>query len=62
VVPLPTNGAGTSEHLDVHTEKLLIASDEIIAHGDGMIDVDLALRCEGAIERDDLCGVLTDCL
>jgi hypothetical protein len=62
VVPPPIDGAGMFECQDVHTGKLLIASDEIIARGDGMIDVALASRRGGAIERDDLCGVLTDCL
>jgi hypothetical protein len=40
----------------------LIATDEIVTRGDGVIDVALASRHKGAIERDDLCGVLTDCL
>jgi hypothetical protein len=62
VVPSPTDGNRASKHQDVHTEKVLIASDEIIARGDGVIDVALASRRGGAIERDDLCGVPTDCL
>jgi hypothetical protein len=62
VLPPPTDGDGTSERQDVHIEKLLIASDEIIACGDGVIDVALASRRGGAIEHDDLCGVLTDCV
>jgi hypothetical protein len=62
VVRLPTDGAGMSERQDVHTKKLLIASDEIIARGDVMIDVALASRHGGAIEHDDLCGVLSDWL
>jgi hypothetical protein len=61
VVPPPTDGDGTSEHPDVHTEKLLIASDEIVTRGDGVIDMALALRRGGVIECDDLYGVLTDC-
>jgi hypothetical protein len=62
VVPPPTDGNGTSEHQDVHTKKLLIASDEITARGDGVIDVALASRRGGAIERDDLSDVPNDCL
>jgi hypothetical protein len=62
VVPSPTDGNKAYEHQDVHAEKALIASDEIIAHIDGVIDVALVLRHGGAIERNDLGGVLTDCL
>jgi hypothetical protein len=62
VLPLPTDGNGMSECQDVHTEKLLIASDEIVAHEGVVIDVALASRCGGAIECGDRCGVLNDCL
>jgi hypothetical protein len=47
---------------DVHVEKVLIASDEIVTRGGGVIDVALTSRHECAIECDDLCYVLTDCL
>jgi hypothetical protein len=52
------------EHLTVRMfiQKSLIACNDIIAHRDGVIDVALASRRGGAIEHDDLCGVLTDCL
>jgi hypothetical protein len=51
-------------HLTVRMfiQKSLIACNDIIAHRDGVIDVALASRRGGAIEHDDLCGVLTDCL
>jgi hypothetical protein len=62
VVPSPTDGNRASERQNVHTEKALIASDEIVARGDGVIDMALASRHRGAIEHNDLCGVLTDCL
>jgi hypothetical protein len=62
VVPPPTNGDGTSERQEVCTEELLIASGETIICGDDMIDVALASRRGGTIDRDNLCGLLADCL
>jgi hypothetical protein len=50
------------ERLSFRMLTLLIAIDEIIAHGDGVIDVALASRRRCAIEHYDLCGVLTDCM
>jgi hypothetical protein len=43
-------------------EMALIAGDEIVICEDGIMDVALASRCRGAIDSNDLCGFLTDCL
>jgi hypothetical protein len=62
VVPPPTGGDKGSGHEDVHVQKPSIDVEEIIVHEGGMIDVVLASRHRGAIERNDLCCLLTDCL
>jgi hypothetical protein len=62
VVPLPSDGDKVPEPQDVLAKKTLIPSDEIVTHEGGNVNVALASQCGGAIERDDLCGVLSDCL
>jgi hypothetical protein len=62
LVPRPTGGDKGSGREDVCVQKPSIDVEEIIIHEVGMIDVALASRRGGAIERNDLCGLLTDCL
>jgi hypothetical protein len=62
VVPPPTGGDKGTGHEDVCVQKPLIDVGEIIICEGGMIDVVLVSRRGGAIERNDLCGLLTDCL
>jgi hypothetical protein len=62
VVPPPTSGYKGPRREDGRVQKPSIDAEEIFVRKGGMIDVALALRCGGAIERNDLCGLLTDCL
>jgi hypothetical protein len=61
-VPLHIGDDKMPEPQDIPAKKVLISSNEIIAHRGGVIDVALTSRRGGAIERDDLCGILADCL
>jgi hypothetical protein len=62
VVPLPIGGGKGSGCEDVCVEKSLTDAEEIIVCEGGMIDVGLGLWRGGAIECNNLCGVLSDCL
>jgi hypothetical protein len=62
VVPPSTGGDKGTGREDVHMQNSSIVVGEIIIHEGGMIDVALTSRYGGAIERNNLCGLLSGCL
>jgi hypothetical protein len=62
VLPWSTSGYKGLGCDDVQVQKPSTVVGEIIIHEGGMINVALTSRHRGAIERDDLCGLLSDCL
>jgi hypothetical protein len=62
MVPPPDDGDKVLEPQDVLAEKTLIPFDKIVAREGGMINVALASWRGGAIECNDLCSVLSNCL
>jgi hypothetical protein len=61
-VPPPSGGKKAIDTRDPASEECTICSDDIVPHGEGVVDVALSSRRGGAIEREDLCGVLSNCL
>jgi hypothetical protein len=62
VVPPSISGDKGPGHEEVQVQKPSCDVGEIIFHEGGMINVALTSRHRGAIERNDLCGLLSDCL
>jgi hypothetical protein len=62
VLPPSTAGDKGPGCEDVQVQKPSSDVGEIIVHEGGMINVALTSRREGAIEHDDICGLLSDCL
>jgi hypothetical protein len=62
VVPPSTGGYKGPGREDVQVQTPSIDVGEIIFREGGMINVALTSRHGGAIEHDDLCGLLSDCL
>jgi hypothetical protein len=60
--PLPVVSVEGSGHRGACVDRPLVDVGGIIVHEGGVVDVVLASRHGGAVERDELCGVLTDCL
>jgi hypothetical protein len=61
-VPPPSGGEKAIDTRDHASEECTICSDDIVPHGEGVVDVTLSSRHGGAIEREYHCGVLSDCL
>jgi hypothetical protein len=61
MVPPSIGGGKGSGREGVRVKKYLTDAEEIIACEGGVIDVVLASRHGGAIEHNNLCGVLSDC-
>jgi hypothetical protein len=62
VVPSPVGAGKGSGGKDVRLLAPLIDVEGIATCKSGMIDVALTSRREGVVERDAVCGALTECL
>jgi hypothetical protein len=60
--PPPAVSVEGSGHRDARVDRRLVDVEGIIIREGGVVDVALASRRRGAVERAELCGVRTDCL
>jgi hypothetical protein len=60
--PPPIISVEGSGHRGARVDRPLVDVGGIIVHEGGMVDVALTSRRGGVVERDELYGVLTDCL
>jgi hypothetical protein len=62
VVPSSTSAGKGSRGEDVRLQEPLIIVEGIVVCESGMIDVALASRHEGVVDRDVVCSLLIECL